>query len=434
VAVDPLDIFEGENVTAKMDSNGGLTITSLGDFYTEEDEYVPVWVYCDDDPQVNTHTEGENPGFVGQEINFIVEPVNDEPIWHTPIGEIHVNEDGLSTETPSINLLTLPEYASDVETPSDQLEYEITMVEPYQVVGMKIEPEDLSLNLISLKKDWVGTINVELLVSDGEEEEYTQFQVKIDPVNDAPTLGITSHKDGDTVEGLINIQGTANDIEKKLANIEVSMDDGQYSDVTQQGVIWKYTIDTTLLDNGEHKFSFRCFDQEGLESEVVPLNLKVNNPINEPPTIQPLYPEDGSEIRGGVQISGMAFDLVSVTNVSVKINEDGIWQSMNLTSENGSYLWEFFWSTVSLTDGDYTLHFRSYDGELFSSVVFMNYRVNNTIEVEDYDDTHGDPINGGSKGDRGSISWFLWIIIIITSLRYSYPERRMIRMLRAPRS
>lgn len=78
-----------------------------------------------------------------------------------------------------------------------------------------------------------------------------------------PTVNITAPSDGQTVTGIVNINGTANDSENNLQSVKVAIDDETFSTNTLNVVgnsSWNATWNTQTELNGNHTIYVRSWD------------------------------------------------------------------------------------------------------------------------------------------------------------------------------
>ena len=89
--------------------------------------------------------------------------------------------------------------------------------------------------------------------------------MKVEPVNDIPTVSITTHQTGQTVMGVVIMQGKAGDVEKDVKSVEILLtragaEPGDVKWVTAEGTDpWLFTWDTTAkgVRNGDYDITFR---------------------------------------------------------------------------------------------------------------------------------------------------------------------------------
>jgi len=398
VLVDPLGTYDNEEL--KVDVNPStqmVTVEALGDFNTGDTDGVPLWIYCDDDVDVDNHTAGDNDGFTGQEILLAVEPVNDIPVW-LPIEAINILED-----TPEVDILDLRTKVTDVESSPEELEFTIIENKQHAYIGVTIDENDM-IDVTSLKENWNGVAEIEIEVRDDEDDVRTKFSINVEAVNDAPSIQLTSPLSTTKLSGMVSIKGQSSDPEKDTVSTEFQLDGGQWTPVHEDGPIWTYNWDTLTAVNGEHTFVFRGFDGV-LYSEEIEVKYQVENIINEPPTVTINEPVGDSNISGVITISGIAFDTDAVTNVTIQI-DGGPWMDAV-----GTLIWSYQWNTTMVSNGPHTIVARAFDGELYSQLHVQEVNVDNT------DDPGGPtPINGGGddgKESGGGLGTWLWIIIIV---------------------
>ena len=99
-----------------------------------------------------------------------------------------------------------------------------------------------------------------------------------------PIIRIENPKDGDTLNGTINVSGFANpdDNRVNILSIEVKIDDGSWMIAnytffdTYPNVKWFIHINTTNLINGKHKIFARTIDDEFGTSEMTEDFIEIN--------------------------------------------------------------------------------------------------------------------------------------------------------------
>ena len=100
---------------------------------------------------------------------------------------------------------------------------------------------------------------------------------------------------------------------------------------------------------------------------------------NGKPLVAITYPADGATVSKLVMISGTA-DSSDADNAiqSVQIKIDG----NNWVTTTGTKSWSYDWTTYSLSNGQYNISARSYNGKDYSEVISISILVNNPAEVE----------------------------------------------------
>jgi hypothetical protein len=203
---------------------------------------------------------------------------------------------------------------------------------------------------------------------------------------DYQTLSVLSHNLFDEVYNILTISGTATVTKGYIEAVEynVNEEDWQLAEGTET---WEFDWDTSTVDNGLHKIYIRSFD--GIEySTPFELPLKVVNIGAEISS-----PENGSVLKKKVLIHGISFET-DVLEVLLKIG-DGIWIEVEGTGAGGNLtVWEYSWDTRKVSNGEYTLSVKAYNGNWYS--------IPNSIVV----------IVKNSDDGGGFLPGFEWFIIL----------------------
>lgn len=97
------------------------------------------------------------------------------------------------------------------------------------------------------------------------------------------------------------------------------------------------------------------------------------------PMVTITYPSDGDTVAHLVMISGTAQSLDTtntITNVQVQIGQ-APW-----ASATGTTLWSLDWATYTMSDGEYNISVRSFDGKEYSDITSITVTVKNPMSVE----------------------------------------------------
>jgi fibronectin type 3 domain-containing protein len=104
-------------------------------------------------------------------------------------------------------------------------------------------------------------------------------QASVIPVNEPPTLVITSPSEGTSLKGIIDISGTSSDTDGSIQRVEIRIDDGNW--ITVSGTTsWTHSLDTTQLSDGDHTITVRAYDGENYSAETE-ISIIVANPQTE---------------------------------------------------------------------------------------------------------------------------------------------------------
>jgi hypothetical protein len=391
---DPKGEYDGEEISVSISSKNELVVKGLNDWFGSN---VPVWIYCDDDQDVKTIEDGN---YVHQEILVHVLPVNDPPVWKE-IPEIKIEEDAYESEFKDV--LNLSEYALDIDNDPEDLTYYI-QYNSNDEIGVDLKSNN-SIDII-VDPDYFGTTSIGVRVYDNETFADTVFKINILPVNDPPSITIDSHKDYDVVEGLTTINGTALDVENELQYIRLRIDNGNWHYLSSDFNNWRFKWDTTKWSNDVYLITAEVFDGEYFDYTTVYLTVSATTNLR--PTVDITLPEDGSNVKDTITVSGTAADPDpdgEVTLVEVRIDNAGSW----LTCV-GTDSWEYNLDTSKISDGEHSLVARSFDGLSYSELDSI------TINVRPKEDSNGDDdeISALFEEEGGfSIMTILLIIIII---------------------
>ena len=179
-----LDIFSDSLLALAQDPDSGdvLSIYSLGEkpelsirdsIFT----YRPAANWNGDDSLQFVVTDGRLNDTLT--LRLSIQPVNDAPQW-TPMAAVEFPED----EYKQLPLSLFTDHAYDIETPDSLLRFYV-----YSGAHVVISAEGGAITLLG-DKDWFGTDELTLVVSDGELRDTLIWSVNVTPVNDAPELSL----------------------------------------------------------------------------------------------------------------------------------------------------------------------------------------------------------------------------------------------------
>jgi len=351
-----------------------LVFGSDPDFTTMEGDYY-LKVYASDDPE-DLH------GQTALVVPITVSAVNDPPSIAL-IPDIVMNED----ESYVSPMNFIEEYVSDIDNEMDELE--VTLVSPFEELHPMING-DGKLE-VHLDMDFNGVIPVTLEVSDGENIAKGQFNVRIRSINDPPVLIVDNLFEGQTIDELYRIRGTADDIEKSLKYVQIAVTEQGgtlYIDdwVQAEGAyVWQSLLDIRGLEEGFYTIYIRAFDGRDF-SPVKEFNIRVISPIetdlSKPPEIT-IETGLSGDLSGNVDVRGTVTDDTGfVSFVEYRIDGE-IWRKAVL--ESGTE-WRVVMDTNTLTNEEHNLSLRAYDGKLYSDIAFKRFIVFN-------EDSDGDGIS-----------------------------------------
>ncbi|UCE36017.1 MAG: hypothetical protein JSW00_10685 [Thermoplasmata archaeon] len=190
-------------------------------------------------------------------------------------------------------------------------------------------------------------------------------------INIPPTVQITSPFEGQVVEGIVYVLGTAADVDGTIQFVELKIDNGNWIEV-QGTSSWNYSLNTTTMDNGPYAIYARSYDgfNYSIEQQV---NIIVSNiATNNPPTVSITSPYEGETVSDTIDIQGTAYDTDgTVEHVELRI-DNGNWIEVE-----GTTSWTYPLDTTTMDNGQYTIYVRSYDGLNYSTEQRVNITVNN---------------------------------------------------------
>ena len=164
-------------------------------------------------------------------------------------------------------------------------EYEIKVFDPngeYTIIEVKKMPDGMKYDDIRNKLTWTPTINqtgtfdVWIKIRSSGYILNHSFTLNVTRAQREWDLNITGLKDGDTVEGEINIAGKVTVQPSKVLDVQIKIGDGEWMTGSLVDDTWSYRLDTTKLENGETEISVRAWD--GYEySQTTEITLNISN-------------------------------------------------------------------------------------------------------------------------------------------------------------
>ena len=141
-----------------------------------------------------------------------------------------------------------------------------------------------------------------------------------------PFVTITHPGAGSTVSGIVTVTGNAWDTDGEVVKVLVGIDAKDKTlatDTSGNGTWWSWawTWDTTFFDNGWHHIGAVAYDNSSLAGDTA-IEVLVDNPGDEPPTVVITAPDDGATVNGSVNITGNASDDHKVVIVKIRIDVD----------------------------------------------------------------------------------------------------------------
>ena len=196
-------------------------------------------------------------------------------------------------------------------------------------------------------------------------------------MNTIPECSITQPYNGQIVQDLLNIKGSAYDTDGQIEYVEWQVPGYSDWETAQGRELWSDQLDTISLLDGDYVLEARTSD--GFDySEITQVVFEVKHPPLEwvPPVCSISHPREDSDLNGIVIISGTAKAMTPeevIEEVHVKIGDSGEW-----INANGTVEWEYKWYTKTLPNGQVTLFARCRDTIAYSEEVTVTVNIDNS--------------------------------------------------------
>ncbi|MEM2870558.1 MAG: putative Ig domain-containing protein [Thermoplasmata archaeon] len=140
--------------------------------------------------------------------------------------------------------------------------------------GMTIDPRT---GVLEWLPEWTGSFKVNLRVSDGRGGEAVQeFNLSVVEY-ERPSVDILSPEEGQRVSGRVLVRGLVRRGTFDVKCVQLKIDSGDWVNLTPgEGGGWGLTVDTTGLEDGDHRIYSRAFDGSDYSKTVV-LTIHVEN-------------------------------------------------------------------------------------------------------------------------------------------------------------
>ena len=164
--------------------------------------------------------------------------------------------------------------------------------------------------------------------------------ITVDKSATVPSIGITSHANGDHVRGLMALAGTSAPGSGAVTGVTVTVDAGAPSAATGT-TSWSHDIDTTALSDGVHVI-YATVTNDGALTTTTQITVTVDNT---PPVATITYPtalnNDADSLYGTIDITGTASDT-NLDVVDVDIDSGGF------GPVTGTAGWNLNWNTATV--------------------------------------------------------------------------------------
>ncbi len=225
----------------------------------------------------------------------------------------------------------------------------------------------------TISHTWVdeGTYALRSMAEDdqGARSEWSQvMEITVEPApNQAPRVHFSHPPEGTEIQGTIRLRGKSEDTDGSITEVQIRIDSRDWISVSGKED-WDYTLNTTMMENGEHHIQARSSD--GSEySNLTSLNLIVFN--NHPPRVHVDSPKDGEIIEGDTTISGTCDDRDGRDTIQIiEIRIDG----GDWVPAQGTANWSYDFS-ADQKEGEHQILVRAYDGHEYSELQSVTLKV-----------------------------------------------------------
>jgi len=231
-------------------------------------------------------------------------------------------------------------------------------------------------NRIGIRVSWafndIGRFKVVLNISNSIGTASDELYIDVVQKSEPPTIEIISPKSSDVVSGITKISGISHD-DYKVENVFIKIENSawQKCDGTEQ---WSFSIDTRLYEKGFYLILVKANDgyQDSDISHIyLTFDNSLTNSLNPSPKVTIIYPTDGNEVKGTIDIFGTASDNTYISKITVILYE-------NEFNAIGLNHWSYSWDTIQFPDGWYSLGIRAYDEFEKTVTIKISVYINNT--------------------------------------------------------
>ncbi|MGP1521616.1 MAG: Ig-like domain-containing protein [Treponema sp.] len=210
-----------------------------------------------------------------------------------------------------------------------------------------------------------------------------------------PHSSVTTPSLLESVKGIVNFTGTAND-KNGIKYVELSFDNGNTYNRAEGGQNWQYSVNTQVIEDGTHIVLVRAFDNYGL-FDVFSILINIDNTA---PDLKISYPVSGAKVDNTLVVSGKIQDNIALDSASLRIRSlEGLSVPSSLSEIKLSTdpLVTRKLDVSSLKEGKYNLSFKAMDKANNVTEISSNfeiYRSKDKDKVELFYPLSGERING----------------------------------------
>ena len=163
-----------------------------------------------------------------------------------------------------------------------------------------------------------GTWHLSVIAKDSNNNQNkpVEINIKIDPKSDIPTINVINPKPKSRVPGNLMIVGTAYD-DDAVSKVTFTLDSELEERECNGTDFWNYDLDTTGLEDGEHKLTFTVTDVNGIKCKPYVIPFVLDRKV---PTIVLPSMTSGTVVSGKTKISGTAEDLNGISGIYYSVD------------------------------------------------------------------------------------------------------------------
>ncbi|MFW6074408.1 MAG: Ig-like domain-containing protein [Chloroflexota bacterium] len=241
-----------------------------------------------------------------------------------------------------------------------------------------------------------------------------------DPVDNPPSVEITTPTDGEVVSGTVTIEADATD-DDTVSEVEFFVDGDSIGIDTDGGDGWSASWDSSGLGDGAEATITATATDSADQSESDSVAVVVNNSGNDDdPAVTITEPSDGDVVAGTITIEADATDDFGVLQVEFFVDGSSIG-----TDDDGSDGWSVDWDSTSVAEGDHTISATAADGAGQSDSDSVSIAVDNVDDPPTATFTNpldGDTVSGDvtlaaeASDDRGVVQVEFQVDLVVVGV------------------
>jgi len=243
--------------------------------------------------------------------NVSVTNVNDPPVW-LKIPDKHISED-----TFVDNLVKLPDYFVDSDTPLASCTFSVTNPD---TTNLTITLDAVNNIDVMPGENWTGTVSPRLTVSDGQYSSNITFRIIVDQVQDPPIwipFGPIHLTEDTPAIKILNLETMARDAETPSAKMNYSSQD--MTPKTVHAVVSSdHWMSLYPAENFTGQCSIKFFVNDGSFNVSITVQMIVD-PVNDPPSWKPIPVLNITEDTRGLNLLNLDLWVVDAETPSSQL-------------------------------------------------------------------------------------------------------------------